>query len=157
MTRDKAVAGGDRRIAPEETLADDKCTDVFVSGEKVGAARRCSGRHATLAAGLVLFNATALAQQSPSLPQGSLVIDPQQGATPRPLQPSPPLPRPPAGTPPEPRPGPAIERSILPPPAILPLSPRSAPDAGPPDPPHPSAPRRARLLLAGCRYPAAIR
>ena len=145
MTRDRAVAGGDRRTTPEVTPDDDGCTGMFVSGGNARVPARCSGRHATLAAGLILFNATASAQQAPSLPQGSLVIDPQQGATPRPLQPSPPLPRPPAGTPPEPRPGPAIERSILPPPAILPLSPRSAPDAGPPDPASPlrATPRAA--------------
>lgn len=46
---------------------------------------------ASVAAGLMLAAAQGHAQQASSVPQGSLVVDPQQGATPRPLPTSPPL------------------------------------------------------------------
>lgn len=48
---------------------------------------------------LTSVGGTALAQTAPSQPPGSLVVDPQQGATPRPIQPAPaPLPSTPATT-----------------------------------------------------------
>ena len=55
---------------------------------------RRSGCTAALAAGLTLAAGPVHAQRAPSAAQGSLVVDPQQGATPRPLPPSPALPNP---------------------------------------------------------------
>lgn len=81
------------------------------------------------AASAMLVAAPATARQSPTLPQGSLVIDPQQGATPRPLPPSPSLPQSPVGPPPS-MPGTTGIDRIAPLPVLTPLSPASVPEAG---------------------------
>ena len=80
------------------------------------------GRRVAMAICLGLVGAPSGAEQAPSTPQGSLVVDPQQGATPRPLTPSPSspptIPSTPAITssaPPEQRNAPLL---IAPPPAI---------------------------------------
>ena len=54
--------------------------------------RRRFGCRTAVAAGLTFAAAPIDAQRAPSATQGSLVVDPQQGATPRPLPPSPTLP-----------------------------------------------------------------
>jgi adhesin transport system outer membrane protein len=81
-----------------------------------------TGRHvacrSVLLAAAMLTATPAIARQTSALPQGSLVVDPQQGATPRPLPPSPSLPQSPSGPPATMPPAPpvvtplAIDRSI---------------------------------------------
>ena len=93
--------------------------------------------------GAILLAPIALAQaasaQTASPPPNSLVVDPQQGATPRPLQPQPPLSLPP----PDPAsPVIAPAPSVTEPPVILPIAPtvtvtRATP-AGPSGPSDPS-------------------
>lgn len=100
----------------------------YRSAVRIDGAR--AGLHTAIAAVLALTAGQIHAQQtsappmsSPStssLPQGSLVIDPQQGATPRPLAPSPTLP--PAQTLPVPIVSPV--RTITAPTAPLPISTR---------------------------------
>lgn len=89
-----------------------------------------------VAAGLALAAAPVAvpvdAQRTPPATQGSLVVDPQQGATPRPLPPSPALPTPSVPTPVtvSPVPAPAVELAV---PSAL-IARASSGSYGPPSP-----------------------
>lgn len=94
MVVERAVADGDGRMM----VKDKRDASGLVAGSRCCAPPRSPGKRAAIAAGLMFVGAPVLAQQPPSLPQGSLVVDPQQGATPRPLVPTP-LPSTPVGPP----------------------------------------------------------
>lgn len=99
---------------------------------------------------LALPTVPVSAQSSAAVPQGSLVIDPQQGATPRPLPPSPPLPSATTEAP-VPVPGPvptAPTIGITAPPPILPRGAPIEPSA-PPTRPGP----RTRAMPGGLPAP----
>lgn len=85
-----------------------------------------------IATGLTLASTSAPARQASSVLSGSLVVDPQQGATPRPLPSSPPLPRPsePASVAVSPVPAPVVELAV---PATSSVRP-AGPSYGPADP-----------------------
>jgi adhesin transport system outer membrane protein len=87
---------------------------------------------AAVAAGLALAAGPIHAQRVPSATQGSLVVDPQQGATPRPLPPSPALPNPSVPTPVTVSPAPAPTVDIAVPDA--PVARISGQSYGPPSP-----------------------
>ena len=121
MTRDKAIAHGG-------TCVVSRGARTVAETTAIGARGKAAGPHVLLAVVSALAATPAAARQSPTLPQGSLIVDPQQGATPRPLPPSPSLPRTP-GSPPMTMPAtPAIDRSV-PSLVIAPLSPTSVRDA----------------------------
>jgi len=97
---------------------------------------RRSGCGTVVAAGLALAAAPVsvpvYAQRTPPATQGSLVVDPQQGATPRPLPPSPALPTPSVPTPVtvSPVPAPAVELAV----PSTPIARTSSGSYGPPSP-----------------------
>ena len=97
---------------------------------------RRSGCGTVVAAGLALAAAPVsvpvYAQRTPPATQGSLVVDPQQGATPRPLPPSPALPTPSVPTPVtvSPLPAPAVELAV----PSAPIARTSSGSYGPPSP-----------------------
>ena len=144
MTVEKGVGRAWAMPSEHETLM----------GAVTGGPRRAALRAALSAALLApLVAAPALAQSTtappPSSPrgepQGSLVVNPQQGATPRPLPPSPSLPaQVPSGSPLSPPPaaqpipfGPSIAPAPAPPRGDLPTMPT-------PSPGNDALPRRAR-------------
>ncbi|MEG8026122.1 TolC family protein [Sphingomonas aurantiaca] len=97
---------------------------------------RRSGCGTVVAAGLALAAAPVsvpvYAQRTPPATQGSLVVDPQQGATPRPLPPSPALPTPSVPTPVtvSPVPAPAVGSAV----PSAPIARTSSGSYGPPSP-----------------------
>ncbi len=121
-------------------MTGERASSALAGGKAAGRRMRLATAAATTA---MLVAAPAMARQSPALPQGSLVVDPQQGATPRPLPPSPSLPQSPIASPiapPVTMPGTTgIDRAV-PPPVILPVSPAPAPEAGRYDRPRPVQP-----------------
>lgn len=145
-----AAVRGDGRVTPGDCRND---TGMVVAAGNARFPARRSGRHAAFVAGLTLVSMPAPAQQSSSPPQGSLVVDPQQGATPRPLPPSPPLPQPPAGTSTTSLSAPTIERT-MPPLAIIPVRPMSVQDAGRADPAPPARVTPRQSLPGGLPLPS---
>ena len=114
MTGSTAIVlrDGCTRVRPDAQTKGQADDDLGVPMTAISTAIASIGRyrqprnlaqHSAIIAGLMLASASApifarplpqiSPQRAPSAPQGSLVVDPQQGATPRTLQPSPSLPQ----------------------------------------------------------------